>query len=98
MEWFNHVSVLVALAVMVLQQILTLKVVPNGFANRYPVPTLIALSTVASIVAVWMDKIPTPQAWTDWVLLVVTIGVTAAVVYNSTIRNWAQLRSMEGEG
>jgi len=98
MEWFNHVSVLVALAVMVLQQILTLKVVPNGFANRYPVPTLVILSTVASFVAVWMDKIPTPQAWTDWVLLVVTVGVTAAIVYNSTIRNWTQLRSMEGEG
>lgn len=97
MEFFNHVSVLAALAVMVLQQILTLKVVPNGFANRYPVPTLIVLSSVAAFVAVWLDKVPTPQAWTDWVLLVVTIGVTAAVVYNSTIRNWTQLREMEGE-
>jgi len=97
MEWFNHVTILVALAVMVIQEIMTLKVVPNGFANKYPVPTLIILSTVASIVAVWMNKIPTPTAWTDWVLLVVTVGVTAAVVYNHTISNWSQLRAMEAE-
>lgn len=97
MEFFNHVTVLVGLAVMVLQEILTLKAVPIAFANRYPVPTLIGLSTIASVAAVWLNKVPTPQAWTDWVLLVVTVGVTAAVVYNHTIRNWAQLRSMEGE-
>ena len=97
MEFFNNVTVLTSLAVMVLQQILTLKVVPNGFANRYPVPTLAVLSSIAAFVAVWMDKVPTPQAWTDWVLLGATIAVTAAIVYNATIRNWAQLRSMEGE-
>lgn len=98
MQFFNHITVLVALAVMVIQEILTLKVIPNGFANRYPVPTLGILSTVAAVVAVWMNKIPTPVAWTDWVLLVVTVGVTAAIVYNHTISNWTQLRSMEGEG
>lgn len=97
MEFFNHVTVLVGLAVMVLQQILTLKFIPVGFANRFPVPTLIILSSVAAFVAVWMDKVPTPKAWTDWVLLVVTIGVTAAITYNQTIRNWVQLRQMEGE-
>jgi len=97
MEFFNHVTVLTAMAVMVIQQILTLKVIPNGFANRYPVPTLIILSSIAAFVAVWLDKVPTPQAWTDWVLLGITIAVTAAITYNATIRNWAQLRSIEGE-
>lgn len=98
MEFFNHVTVLGGLAVMVLQQILTLKVVPVAFANRYPVPTLIVLSTIAAIGAVLLDKIPTPVAWTDWILLTVTIGITAAFVYNHTIRNWVQLRALEGEG
>ena len=97
MEYFNHVTVLVGLAVMVLQQILTLKAIPIAFANRYPVPTLIVLSTIAAVGAVVLDKTPTPTAWTGWVLLVSTIGITAAVVYNHTIRNWTQLRAMEGE-
>lgn len=97
MEFFNNVTVLTGLAVMVIQQLLTLKAVPIAFANRYPVPTLLVLSTVASIVAVIMNKQATPVSWTDWVLLVSSIGVTAAIVYNSTIRNWSQLRDMEGE-
>lgn len=97
MEFVNHVTVLTGLAVMVLQQILTLRAVPIAFANRYPVPTLIILSVIASIVAVVLNKVPNPSSWTDWVLLVASIGVTAAVVYNHTIKNWAQLRAMEGE-
>lgn len=97
MEFFNHVTVLTGLAVMIIQQLLTLKAVPVAFANRYPVPTLIVLSILASVAAVIFNKIPTPHAWTDWILLVATVGVTAAVVYNHTIRNWAQLRAMEGE-
>lgn len=44
-----------------------------------------------------VDKVPQPTAWTDWLLLVASIGFTAAVVYNQTIRNWTQLRQMEGE-
>jgi hypothetical protein len=97
MDFFNHVTILVGLAVMAVQQILTFRAVPVSFANRYPVPTLIVLSTVASILAVVFNKEAVPQSVGDWVLLVASVGVTAAVVYNHTLRNWAQLRAMEGE-
>lgn len=97
MEYLNHVVVLGGLAVLLVQQILKLKLVPLAFANRYPVPTLIILSLVAAVVGVWSDVIATPTAWTDWVQLVVTIGLVAAFTYNMTLRNWSQLRAMESE-
>lgn len=97
MLFFQHVTLLSALAVVVVQQLLKLKVVPPGFANKYPVPTLILLSIIAAIVEVWTTGVQ-PHVWTDWILLVATIGVVAAVTYNTTIRNWAQLRQLEGYG
>lgn len=97
MEFFNHVTVLSGLAVMTVQQILKLKFIPVAVANRYPVPTLIVLSLVGAIVAVWQDMVVTPTAWTDWLLLVASMALTAAVTYNMTIRNWTELRAMEGE-
>lgn len=96
LEFFNHITVLTGLAVMLVQQILTLKAIPVSFANRFPVPTLIVLSVIASIIAVWQTAVVQPTSWTDWVLLVASVGVTAAITYNNTIRNWAQLREMEG--
>lgn len=96
MEYFTNISALAALAVVAVQQILKLKFIPVAFANRYPVPTLILLSIVAAIIAVWQTPV-NPQSWTDWVLLVSTIGVVAAITYNMTLRNWSQLREMEGE-
>lgn len=94
---FTHITALSALAVVAVQQILKLKAIPIGFANRYPVPTNILLSVVAAVVVTWRDLVKQPQSWTDWVLLVATVSVVAAVVYNSTLRNWSQLRAMEGE-
>lgn len=97
MDFFNHITALAALAVVAVQQILKLQVIPIAIANRYPVPTLILLSIVASVVAV----LATPLAvvgWTGWVLLVSTVAVVAAVTYNSTLKNWSQLRAIEGEG
>lgn len=97
MEYLNHVVVLGGLAVVLVQQILKLKFIPVGFANRYPVPTLIILSIIAAVVGVWTDKLHTPTAWTDWVQLVVTVGLIAAFTYNMTLKNWKQLRETEGE-
>lgn len=94
-HFINNVTILSALAVLALHQILKLKFIPIGFANKYPVPTLILLSIGAAAVAVLTTPV-TATSWTDWLLLVVTIAVVAAVVYNSTIRNWAELRASEG--
>lgn len=79
------------------QEVLKLKVVPLAFANRYPVPTNILLSIGAALVVVWQTAIQ-PVVWTDWILLVGTIVVVAALTYNMTLRNWSQLKEIEGEG
>lgn len=97
MEFVNHVTVLAGLAVLLVQQILKFNAIPVSFANKYPVPTLIVLSTVASVVAVWRDQVAV-HGWTMWVQLVATVAVVAALTYNMTIKNWSQLRAMEGEG
>lgn len=96
--FFTHTVALAALAVVAVQQILKLKVIPIAFANRYPVPTLILLSIGSSVFVVWRSVVAVPVAWTDWLLLIATTAVVAAITYNNTIRNWAQLRSLEGEG
>ncbi len=93
----SHITALAALAVVAIQQILKLRFVPVSFANRYPVPTLILLSVLASIFVVWTNKLATPVAWTDWIALVATVAVVAAVTYNMTLRNWKELREVEGE-
>lgn len=96
--FFTHTVALAALAVVAIQQVLKLKVIPIAFANRYPVPTLILLSIGASIFVVWQSAVAMPTRWTDWLLLVATTAVVAAITYNNTIKNWVQLRSLEGEG
>jgi fluoride ion exporter CrcB/FEX len=95
MEYLTHVVVMGGLAVVLIQQILKLKIVPNQFANKYPIPTLIILSIATAVVEVWQDWV-SPNAWTDWVQLVVTIGLIAAFAYNHTLKNWAELRATEG--
>lgn len=97
MEYLNHVVVLGGATVLLVQQILKLKFVPLAFANRYPVLANLILSAIVSIVVVWQDWLKTPVAWTDWVQLVGTVALVSAFAYNMTIRNWAQLRAMEGE-
>lgn len=96
-EFFTRVAGLSALAVVAVQQILKLQIIPTGIANKYPVPTNIVLSIITAAVAVWQTALQ-PVVWTEWVLLVGTISVVAAIVYNNLIRNWTQLRSMEGDG
>lgn len=97
MEFLNHVTVMAGLAVLAVHQLLKLKFIPVAFANRYPVPTAILLSAGASFFVVWKEMVATPQAWTDWIVLGVTVLLVAAITYNMTIRNWVQLRAMEAE-
>lgn len=98
MEYLNHVTFVTGLAVLLVQEILKLKAIPLSFANRYPVPTAIVLSAIASAVVVWQDAVATPAVWTEWIALGVTVLLVAAITYNMTIRNWDQLREMEGPG
>ncbi len=96
MEYLNHVGVLAGLAVLLVQQVLKLKFVPLAFANKHPVPTNILLSVVTAVLVVWHDNVVAPASWTGWVQLVATISLVAAFAYNMTVRNWADLRAMEG--
>lgn len=83
-----------ALAVVLVQQFLKFNFVPVKFANKYPVPTVILLSAAASVFVVLRTPVQ-PKSWIDWAVLVGTITVTAALTYNTTLRNWVQLRQTE---
>lgn len=95
--FFSHVGLLASVAVLIVQQILKLNVIPLAFANHYPVPTNIILSIVAAVVAVWKDHVSL-HSWTDWVGAVALIAGTAALAYNQLLGKWAQLKAIEGEG
>ena len=75
-----------ALAVVAVQQILKLNVIPVYFANKYPVVTNIALSIIAAVIVTWQTTINL-VTWENWVVYVATISVLAAVTYNMTLRN-----------
>lgn len=86
MEYFAEITALAALAVVAVQQILKLNVIPVYFANKYPVFTNIFLSIVASVVVTWQTAIQLVN-WTEWVVYVATVSVLSAVTYNMTLRN-----------
>ncbi len=95
MDFVTKVTLLAGVGVLAVQQIL--KIMPlsvTDFANKYPVPTNIALSLGAAIFAVWQDFVQ-PVVWTDWVALVAIIAGTAAVIYNQLIGRWAELKRLE---
>lgn len=92
--FLTHATFLAGLAVLLVQQLLKLNFVPNDFANRHPVPTLLILSAVAAVVVVWQTNIH-PVAWTDWLVLGASVALVAAISYNVSIKNWSELRAME---
>lgn len=92
---FTEVAGLSALGVVAVQQILKLKVVPVSFANRFPVLTNVVLSVLAAIIVVWQTKLA-PQTPAEWLLLVVTISVVAAIIYNNTLANSDAVQELEG--
>ena len=96
MEFLTQASLAAAGVVLLVQQILKLKVVPLAFANRYPVPTNIVLSVIATLVLV-------PIQWSfdnvgHIVMQVATVAVTAAIAYNQLLSKWTELRATEGDG
>lgn len=86
MEYFTQITALAALAVVVIQSILKLNVIPVFFANKYPVLTNIVLSLIASVVVTWQTVIAL-TGWVQWVTYVGTVSVLAAITYNTTLRN-----------
>lgn len=93
---YLHAVAFSALAVVVIQQVLKLKLIPLKFANKYPVPTVILLSLGASVLVV-IKTVVQPQSWIDWAVLVGTIAVTAALTYNTTLKHWTELRDLESQ-
>jgi len=86
MELFSQYTALAALAVVAVQQILKLNVIPVYFANKYPVITNVILSTIASVIVTWQTAV-TLVDWKDWVVYIATVSVLAAITYNMTLRN-----------
>lgn len=82
---FATITALAALAVVVVQQILKLNVIPVFFANKYPVLTNIGLSIIAAVVVTWQTAVDLTNV-AAWVAYVGTVSVLAAVTYNNTIR------------
>lgn len=86
MEYFAQITALAALAIVTVQQILKLNVIPVYFANKYPVLTNIVLSVVASVVVTWQTAINLVGVGA-WVAYVGTLSVLSAVTYNMTLKN-----------
>lgn len=90
----TQLTALSALAVVAVEEILKLKVVPLQFANKYPVVVNVLLSILASIFVVKADW--SFANWRGVLLNVATIAVVAAVTYNQLVGKSAELKSMEG--
>lgn len=86
MDLFTQYTALAALAVVAVQQILKLNVIPVYFANKYPVATNIILSVLATLIVTWQDLVKV-VGWQQWVVEIATISVVAALTYNMTLKN-----------
>lgn len=93
MDYFATITALAALAVVIVQQILKLNVVPVYFANKFPVVTNIALSIIASIVVSWKTAL-TFVHWYQWVAYAGLVALVAAITYNATIKQDASLQAV----
>ena len=83
---FATITALAALAVVAVQQILKLNVIPIYIANKYPVLTNIILSIVASVIVTWQTAIDLTTVGA-WIAYAGTVSVLAAITYNMTLRN-----------
>lgn len=100
MDVLTQATILAASAVLLVQQILKLNIIPVAFANRYPVPTNLLLSLVATIV-VTVPVVHVGWSWHNSPLILRTFGlvaVGAAIAYNQLLGKWEQLKQAEGEG
>lgn len=86
MDLFVQYTALASLAVVAVQQILKLNVIPLYFANKYPVFTNILLSAIAAVVVTWQTVVDLHTV-AQWVAEIATISVVAAITYNMTLKN-----------
>lgn len=88
MEYLTAAALSASLVVVIVQEAFKLKVVPGTFANRWPVPTNIVLSTIATlfIVPIKFDLENLPQL----AVQVGTVAVVAAIAYNQLIEQWVK--------
>lgn len=96
MEFLSGAALTAATVVVLVHQVMKLQIVPIAFANRYPVPTNLILSLIATIFIVnpdWSFN-NSPNILIQWG----TVAVVAAIAYNQLLRNWDQLKASEGEG
>lgn len=96
MDFLSTAAVVAAGVVLLVHQILKLNIVPIAFANKYPVPTNIILSVVATLFIV-------PIHWSvanvpALLVQIGTVAVVAAIAYNQLLANWPQLKAAEGDG
>lgn len=96
MDYFTQITVAAGLAVVAVQQILKLNVVPVYFANKYPVITNVVLSVIASVIVSWKTAI-TLVNWLQWATYIATVVIVAAVTYNMTIRNSDALQKVSNK-
>jgi len=96
MELFSEVTALAALAVVVVQQVLKLNVIPLYFANKYPLVTNVVLSAGASVYVTWQTAVNL-VGWLDWVTYVATVSVLAALTYNMTLKNSAGVQAASNQ-
>lgn len=100
MDLLTQATLLAAGAVLLVQQILKLNIIPVAFANRYPVPTNILLSIIATII-VTVPVVHVGFSWHNLPVILRTFGlvaVGAAIAYNQLLGKWQQLKEAEGEG
>ncbi len=83
---FATITALATLAVVAVQQIFKLNVIPLYFANKYPLLTNIGLSLVASLIVTWQTAINLTTVW-EWIAYVATVVILSAVTYNATLKN-----------
>lgn len=86
MDLFSQYTALAALAVVAVQQILKLNVIPLYFANKYPVLTNVVLSALAAVIVTWQTVVNLHTV-ADWIVEIATISVIAAITYNMTLKN-----------
>ena len=93
MELFSEVTALAALAVVAVQTLLKLNIIPVYFANKYPLATNLVLSAGASVYVTWQTAVNL-SGLTDWLAYAGTISVLSALTYNMTLKNSVAVKSV----
>lgn len=96
-ELLAKLVVVSGISVSLVQEILKLRIIPLVFANRYPVPTNIVLSVIASVIALYTQGLLEVSSWLTIGTTVMATAVIASMTYNNLLDNWKQLKTLEGE-